>query len=290
MRLSLKKLAAPLASALALAAGSAHAAPAIWVVKGRMRPSICSARCICSRPNADWLTPKIQKAFDASDNLTLEIANIDDEAAMVPIVMKLGFDAAHPLNTILTPADETKLEAAETALGIPSAQVNVMRPWMASITLTVAPMLKAGYDPQAGVDRELKKMADARKEPVNGFETAEQQLRYFADMPDAEQIVMLRESIDDYPTAMDKIDALEKAWADGDVDKVGEMVNNDMKKDDPALYDLMLVKRNERFADQIVEKLKGAGVSFVAVGAGHLAGPDSVQAQLAKMGIKAERF
>ena len=292
MRLSASKLLAPLAAAaaLALAGGAAHAAPAIWVVKGPHATVYLFGTVHLQKTGSDWMTPKIKKAFDDSDNLTLEIANIDDQAAMLPIVMKLGFDAAHPLNTILTPADETKLEAAEAALGIASAQVNVMRPWMASITLTIAPMLKAGYDPQSGVDRELKKLADARKEPVGGFETAEQQLGYFADMPQAEQIAMLRESIDDYPTALEKVDALEKAWADGDVEKVGEMVNNDMKKDDPALYDIMLVKRNAHFADQIAEKLKGAGVSFVAVGAGHLAGPDSVQAQLAKRGYASERF
>jgi hypothetical protein len=32
--------------------------------------------------------------------------------------------------------------------------------------------------------------------------------------------------------------------------------------------------------------LKGSGVQLIAVGAAHLAGPDSVQAQLAKRGIK----
>jgi len=31
------------------------------------------------------------------------------------------------------------------------------------------------------------------------------------------------------------------------------------------------------------------GTVFIAVGAGHLAGPDSVQAKLAKLGVKAER-
>jgi len=32
------------------------------------------------------------------------------------------------------------------------------------------------------------------------------------------------------------------------------------------------------------------GTVFVAVGAGHLAGPDSVQAQLARLGVKAQRI
>jgi uncharacterized protein YbaP (TraB family) len=35
--------------------------------------------------------------------------------------------------------------------------------------------------------------------------------------------------------------------------------------------------------------LKGHGTVFVAIGAGHLAGPDSVIAMLAKQGIQAKR-
>jgi hypothetical protein len=291
MRLSAAKVLAPLAAASALLfAGAVQAEPAIWVVKGPHATIYLFGTVHLQKPGGDWMTPKIRKAFDDSDNLTLEIANIDDQAAVMPVVMKLGFDLSHPLNTVLAPADETKLEAAETALGLPAAQVNMMRPWMASLTVTMAPMLKQGYDPEAGVDRELKKLADARKESVNGFETAEQQLGYFADMPQAEQISMLREAVDEYPTAMDKIDAMEQAWSKGEVEKLADLINSDMKKDDPALYELILVKRNEHFADQIADKLKGSGVSFVAVGAGHLAGPDSVQAQLAKKGIRAERF
>jgi uncharacterized protein YbaP (TraB family) len=36
--------------------------------------------------------------------------------------------------------------------------------------------------------------------------------------------------------------------------------------------------------------LKGSGVQQIAVGAAHLAGPDSLQVQLAKRGIKVERY
>jgi uncharacterized protein YbaP (TraB family) len=40
---------------------------------------------------------------------------------------------------------------------------------------------------------------------------------------------------------------------------------------------------------QIEGILAGKGVSFMAVGAGHLIGPDSVIAMLAARGVKAER-
>jgi uncharacterized protein YbaP (TraB family) len=64
---------------------------------------------------------------------------------------------------------------------------------------------------------------------------------------------------------------------------------DEMQSDYPDVYKLLLVDRNRDWASQLKTKLAGSGVSFVAVGAGHLVGPDSVQAQLAKLGVKAER-
>ncbi|RZL56533.1 MAG: TraB/GumN family protein, partial [Sphingomonas sp.] len=47
--------------------------------------------------------------------------------------------------------------------------------------------------------------------------------------------------------------------------------------------------RNARWATWIKQRMARPGTVFIAVGAGHLAGPESVQAQLAKLGVKAER-
>jgi uncharacterized protein YbaP (TraB family) len=63
-----------------------------------------------------------------------------------------------------------------------------------------------------------------------------------------------------------------------------------MKRTDPKLYKVLLIDRNRAFADGIVKRLKGRGTAFVAVGAGHLAGPDGIQALLARRGIKVRRL
>jgi hypothetical protein len=52
----------------------------------------------------------------------------------------------------------------------------------------------------------------------------------------------------------------------------------------------LIVRRNISWTGKIQEMLKGSGVQIIAVGAGHLAGPDSVQTQLEKRGIKVERY
>jgi uncharacterized protein YbaP (TraB family) len=52
----------------------------------------------------------------------------------------------------------------------------------------------------------------------------------------------------------------------------------------------MFIDRNVRWANWIVQRLKTPGTVFVAVGAGHLSGPDSVQSQLASLGVKSARI
>ena len=48
-------------------------------------------------------------------------------------------------------------------------------------------------------------------------------------------------------------------------------------------------RRDQNWADALVKKLEKPGTYFVAVGAGHLTGPDSVQRMLAEKKIVAVR-
>ena len=63
-----------------------------------------------------------------------------------------------------------------------------------------------------------------------------------------------------------------------------------MKRESPAAYRSLIVERNIRWSRQIAGLLKRSGVQFIAVGTAHLVGPDSVQEQLRKRGIKTERY
>jgi uncharacterized protein YbaP (TraB family) len=56
-----------------------------------------------------------------------------------------------------------------------------------------------------------------------------------------------------------------------------------------TLYDALLTKRNANWAKWISARMAKPGVAFMAVGAGHLAGPTSVQALLPAYGLSATR-
>ena len=76
-------------------------------------------------------------------------------------------------------------------------------------------------------------------------------------------------------------------WMKGDADGLAVLLNDEL--DDPVLYKRLLTDRNAHWAQWIDQRLKQPGTVFVAVGAGHLAGQQSVQEQLRKRGIKARR-
>ncbi|MEP6898336.1 MAG: TraB/GumN family protein, partial [Rhodanobacter sp.] len=66
--------------------------------------------------------------------------------------------------------------------------------------------------------------------------------------------------------------------------------DEDMRQTEPKLYQRLLVQRNQAWAAKIATMLQQPGTIFIAVGAAHLAGPDSVQAQLESHGVTVEQL
>lgn len=62
-----------------------------------------------------------------------------------------------------------------------------------------------------------------------------------------------------------------------------------MQSESPVLYEALLVRRNTDWANQIQTLLEGSGTIFMAVGAAHLAGDDSVQEILEDRGLTVTR-
>jgi len=281
-------LVAPALMVLAMGAGPVRAEPSLWVIKDKDSTIYLFGTVHVLRPETQWRTPKIAKAFEAADDVVMEIEQPEKPADTQALMLKYGIDRTTPLSAKLKPETYAKLQAAGQGMGFPPQALDVMRPWLAALTVSLTPLLKAGYDPESGVEKLLNAQAKAAGKPVSAFETMEQQVRFFADMTPAEETQLLESTLDEVDDGPAKIDALVNAWASGDQAELKRQMVDEMQGEYPELYKLLLVDRNADWAQQLKTKLAGSGVSFVAVGAGHLTGPDSVQAQLEKLGIKAE--
>ena len=276
-----------------LAVTRATALPAIWVVETPTSKVYLFGTVHALKPGMSWHSAIIDAAIAESQTLWIEVANADDVAAIFPSLRQLGFDPTHPLSTKISQADVSALDKRAKELGLPGeSRLEPMRPWLVILTLEAMPALHAGYSPTSGADFDVKSVFTNAHKPVYGFETIDQQLHFLADIPEDQQVADLHRlltSVGGTSGSTKIVDDLVTTWYDGDVDHLASYADAYAKLD-PTLAHTILIQRNSTWAQQIAGVLKQPGVSFVAVGALHLAGAQSVLTDLEKLGYHARRI
>ena len=190
------------------------------------------------------------------------------------------------LRDMMPPAERMKFEEALVGLGLPVEAMDRFEPWYAAMTLSLLPVMQAGYDPQTGVETKLT--AEGGNKRKAALETVQQQIELFDGLPQGTQLAFLNDTVNTVSSAKATLDAMVAEWMKGDADGLAKLLNNELG--DPVLYKRLLTDRNAHWAQWIDQRLKQPGTVFIAVGAGHLAGQQSVQEQLRKRGIKARRI
>ena len=271
-------------------AGAAAADPAMWVVKDADSTVYLLGTIHVLKPGVNWRSEKLDAALKSSDEFWMEADIEADPAIAQTYAMNFGMDSRKSLASAVGEANYAKLLEVAKRYDIPTDRLHQMRPWLATMVLTRAQVLSIGYDPELGVDRTLEKEAMAAGKPIKPFETASQQLGFLADMPDKVAAEMLVQTLNEVDGGIGVVDALEAAWLSGDVKQLQRIGPDKMRKEAPELFDALLVQRNTNWVKQIDTLLKGSGTQFIAVGAAHLLGKDSVPEQLSRLGYKVQRY
>ena len=268
---------------------AAGAGPALWVIRDADSTIYLFGTVHILRPTTAWGSPVVDAAFAASDEIWFEITNPDDVAAAQPLMAQYGISPDRPLSSLLTAEEIATLDVAAGSIGATAAQLDPLRPWLVALSLAVAPLSKAGYDANSGVELVLRGRAEAAGKPVKGLETLESQIQALAGLSEDTQLAFLRATLADFENATATLDGLVDAWAVGDMAGLERLAVTEMRNQSTELYDALLTRRNTNWAGQIETMLAGSGTVFIAVGAAHLAGDDSVQEILADRGVVAER-
>jgi uncharacterized protein YbaP (TraB family) len=306
-----KRLRSAAAGATALAAsllGAAHAQTGqglpMWIIKDADSTIYMTGTIHMLPPELKWDSEKLTDAIKHADELWLEIPMSSDitkfTTEALPVMMKYAISTT-PLSKLLTAEEVAALKARIAEMGMPAetfAMMNAMKPWFATLALGVSPLTSAGYDPTQGIDLKIAKLAEDDNDPVKGFETVDEQTKILASGTQEEQLAALRHVIAmpkaDVDAMTEAMNSLAVKWATGDITGA-EAMFADINADTEAQFagaqmDALLLHRNENWAGQIETMLKGAGTHFIAVGAGHLVGTDSVQERLKLRGITTERY
>lgn len=263
------------------------AQPALWKVSDDDTTIYLFGTIHLLPKGIEWYDGRVANAFEQSQELVTEIPEVPQQKTMA-VTMQLGaLPAGQTLRGQMTPAERAKFEAALQSLSVPPTAFDQLKPWLASVAIMSIPLMRSGYSLDNGVEAQLDQRNKALGRPRLGLETLEYQLGIFDGLPNEAQKAYLFETVDALPVLTKEIAKMVEAWSKGDAQALAELLNDEM--DDPVLYKALLSDRNRNWSQWIDDRLDRPGTVFIAVGAGHLGGRDSVQEFLGKAGIKVER-
>ncbi len=268
--------------------------PALWKVTGTKPEQKGSAYMFGTihilPKDVNWRTPLLETALKDSDRLIIEVLGLEDTQNAARIFSKLAISPDQPeIETRVEPSLRDDLDAVIDKSNIPEFALNRMESWAAALSLASAQTNALGLESSEGVEKKLIAQFADFKKPVEGLETIEQQLGYFDTLPESQQRDMLTSVVEEAADTKGAFEKLFNAWISGDTDKIVELSSGGILED-PKTREKLLVARNQDWTEQLDKRLQSPGISFVAVGAAHLVGPDAVQAMLEKRGYKIEKI
>ncbi|HTZ71252.1 MAG TPA: TraB/GumN family protein [Acetobacteraceae bacterium] len=283
-RLALRVLAC---GAIFAGAGThAVAAPALWVVRSSTATVYLFGTVHNLPPDVNWRSPMLDRALASSQQIWTE-ADTGSLAYLQRLIRRYGLSQQGNLRNLLPRAYRARYEVEMSSAGLRVDQYGHIKPWLAQVLLDGVTLHREQHG--FGVETALLAYARKHRRQAHTFESPDSQFAVLADMPLEAQIRALEMEIDGYPTAGGVMNPLVRDWLDGQDVQLDQITNQRLAITDERYFDDVIVRRDEQFADAIVTLLQGTGTSFVALGAAHLCGGTSVQAQLKTQGYTAER-
>jgi len=263
--------------------------PPMWVVSDADSEITLYPTLHILPTETQWKSDEMTKRLADAEEVWFEIMpGSENDPALQQAMISLGMAPGSSISSKLSEEETAALKTAIEPIGMPFQVVDQMRPWVVSTFVTVGALIDKGFDPNAGVEKQLEPLVEGKT--IRALETAEGQMRMLASMPEETQLEMLRQSLLEMDEGIEVLTELVADWAVGDVEDIEDELLDEMKSDMPEAYKILFTTRNENWVEQIEEEMKGSGTDFIAVGAGHLVGDDGVPAMLRARGYTVTRL
>ncbi|WNO53340.1 TraB/GumN family protein [Stakelama saccharophila] len=265
-----------------------QATPALWLASDGDTRIWLFGTIHLLPPGVAWRTPAVRDAIAEADTLLTEIPPADPEDRAGTFLRMARAEDLPPIAERLPGVDPALLDRAVSAAGTDRAALSRMKSWAAALVIATGAGKDSGATVADGAEAVLTRAFARAGKRHEALETLAGQFAIFDSLPETAQRSLLAESVRaaasgraDYARTLD-------AWASGDPARI-EAAFRPLLADSPALEQALLIDRNARWTAEIARRMKQPGAVLVAVGAGHLAGPDSVPAMLRRRGIRVVR-
>lgn len=292
-----------LAVPMMLTATAEEAAPPdkalLWKVEGNglEKPSHLFGTVHLTTPRIENLHPAAQRAFDAADTVATELS-LDPMVQVAATALLMRGDGSTLSNSIGEELAE-KLQATLKGINpaLDAAVFEPMKTWAVAMAVVLLPHQLEGRN---ALDHLIWERATKAGKETLGLEKMKDQVAAFEVLDEAEQVIYLRSTLENF----DKNDRLLRqmiaAYEKGDADAIDRIMTESMRdlgdgERERAIGDKLiksLLTARDRTMAVTIDKILRDDLSksrFIAVGAGHLVSETSIRAHLEKKGWKITR-
>jgi uncharacterized protein YbaP (TraB family) len=283
-------IAATAVTALLPQAADAKGAPAMWSVSDADTTVYLFGTIHLLPADYKWRTPKFDRAIAGSNELVVEtIIDEKNPTELMAVMARLAVSPGlPPISERVPPAKRALLADAIRKSGIPQAAFDRLETWAAAFLLLANQFKELELKGEEGVEVVLRGSFAAQGKPIGQLETNAEQLGFFDALSEASQRQLLEGAIESSPETRKEFQAMLASWARGDVAAIARSFNSDLSAS-PELMNALIKRRNANWSKWIERRMAQPGSVMIAVGAGHLAGKDSVIELLKRDGYRVRR-
>lgn len=237
------------------------------------------------------LPMEFEFAYQQTDKLILETTFPDqaDKQFQQSMLAAFRYQDSTTLEQLLSKEVYQGLSQYFAGFGIPIEQLRAFRPGFIMAQLTVLAAVQANMAGM-GVDHYFAAKAKKEGRATAYLETLELQLQLLAGLGEGYEDDFLRYQLEQSKQFAELYEKMLSAWRSGDLDTLNKLVIEPVKAADPQTYKTLYVQRNQNWLPKIEQLFGNEYHELVLVGAGHLAGEDSLLVLLAQAGYQLEQI
>ncbi len=205
---------------------------------------------------------------------------------MLPLLM---FEKNTSLREVLNLETYEQLETYLLSHGIALDHLAQFKPGMLATTITMMELQRLGMV-EAGVDQYYSSLALQDHKPQGMLETANSQIEKISAMGEGQENAFIQHTLLELESLPALMQGMKSAWREGDVETLEALALTPLSEEFPAIYQSLIVDRNNAWLNKFVTMLISEEVELVLVGAAHLVGEDGLLFQLEELGYTVEQM
>jgi len=281
------KLVTGILAALSLTAAQAEPTSSVWKVS-KGTDYIYVGGTVHLLPTSEFPLPKaFDKAYQDSQGIVLEtdVPDPNDVQAQMQMMQAMAYTDGRTLKDVLKPKTFKALSDYFAQFGASVEQLQGFKPGFI-MTMMLAMAAQKEQMAGEGVDAYFDKLAIKDKKLIEYLESVEFQINMLANLGEGQEDKFINSNLDQMNDFKPLMLKMIKAWRSGDVATIEQVLNEQMKDENPEMYNTMITARNKNWIAKIENLFTDNDKEFVLVGAGHLAGDDNVLELLSEKGYK----